>query len=152
MDRPLLRQLYGDLAVEVRSKGTGALLVGVADSRLSVVVTVMATDVRRWADSVTRSLAAPLPRRGQSTKWDVSVTGPGAAGGSMALSRRVAPGDTALVLLVTDASFQGVRSALSVEEARSLAGAMKRAAVAALAPPRPATPPATAPPPKKPPR
>jgi hypothetical protein len=153
----VLRQLYGDLAVEARTRGDGSLTVGVADSRTSLVITFLALDLRRWSDSATRMLAA-RPRRGSIVKWEASVSGPGVTAGSMSLARSITPTDTTIVLLVTDTSFHAVRSALSAEDARALAAAMKRAANASLptkaAPlPKAATPPpkSTTPPPKKPP-
>jgi hypothetical protein len=154
-ERSLLRQLYGDLAFELRTKGQGSVTVGVADERASLVFTLMAIDLRRWSDSATRVLAARPPRRGQTAKWEAVVAGPGVVAGSMSLARTIAPGDTAIILLVTDTAFRGMRTALSMEEARALAAAMKRAANASL-PTRPAPlpkakPPATTPPPKKPP-
>ena len=147
--RSVLRQLYGDLAFEVRTRGQGAMTLGVADSRSTVVINLMATDVRRWADSATRILAA-RPRRGQTVKWEAVVAGPGVVAGSMALARTISPGDTTIVLLVTDTAFRAVRSPLSLEEARALAAAMKRAANASL-PTRAAPLPKTTTAPKKPP-
>lgn len=151
--RSVLRQLYGDLAFEVRTKGRGTLNVGAADSRTTIVLTVLALDLRRWSDSVTRVLDARAPRRGQSAKWDAVVDGPGNVAGSMALTRSIAPGDTTIILLVTDTAFRAVRTPLSMNEARALAAAMKRAANASLptrAPPIKTAPKAT-PLPKKPP-
>jgi hypothetical protein len=55
---------------------------------------------------------------------------------------------------VTDTAFQGVRTSLTMDEARALASAMKRAALASLptkVPPMKAPAPATKAPPKKPP-
>jgi hypothetical protein len=155
-ERSVLRQLYGDLAFEVRTKGEGSVNVGAADARTSVVVRLMSTDLRRWSDSAVRVLSAKPPRRGQSARWNAVVEGPGLVSGSMALTRSVAPGDTSLVLLVTDTAFRAVRTRLTMEEGRALAAAMKRAALSSLptrVPPPPA-PKATAPgtpPPKKPP-
>ena len=150
--RSVLRQLYGDLAFEARTKGQGSLTVGVADSRTSLVVTFMAIDLRRWSDSAVRVLAARPPRRGQPAKWEAVVAGPGVTAGSMSLARSISPTDTTIVLLVTDTSFRAVRTTLSATEATALAAAMKRAANASLptraAPSSKATP---APPPKKPP-
>lgn len=111
--------------------GQGSLTLGVADSRTTLVVNLMAMDVRRWADSATRVLVA-RPRRGQTVKWEAVVAGPGVVAGSMALARTVSPRDTAIVLLVTDTAFRAVRTPLSMEEARALAAAMKRAANASL--------------------
>lgn len=140
-ERSVLRQLYGDLAFEVRTKGQGSVNVGVADARTSVVVTLMSTDLRRWSDSAVRVLAARPPRRGQSAMWNAVVEGPGVVFGAMALTRSVAPGDTSLILLVTDTAFRAVRTRLSMSEARALAAAMRRAALASLptrVPPPPA--------------
>ena len=149
--RSVLRQLYGDLAFEGRTQGQGSLTIGVADSRTSLVVTFMATDLRRWSDSAARVLAA-RPRRGATAKWEAVVAGPGVTAGSMSLARSISPTDTTIVLLVTDTSFRAVRTVLSAAEAGALTAAMKRAANASLptrAAPLPrATP---APSPKKPP-
>lgn len=131
-ERSLLRQLYGDLAFEVRTRGQGSLTVGVADSRTSLVFTVMATDLRRWSDSTARVLAARPPRRGVPAKWEAVVAGPGVAAGSMSLARAISATDTTIVLLVTDTSFRAVRTTLDATEARALAAAMKRAANASL--------------------
>ena len=133
------------------------MTVGAADSRTSVVVTFLALDLRRWSDSAARMLAA-RPRRGSIIKWEASVTGPGTTAGSMSMSRTITATDTTVVLLVTDTSFVAVRTPLSMEEARALAAAMKRAANASL-PTQPAplpkakaaTPKVTPPAPKKPP-
>jgi hypothetical protein len=113
----------------------------------------MALDMRRWSDSATRMLAA-TPRKGQTAKWEAVVAGPGVAAGSMSLARSISPGDTTLILLVTDTAFHGVRTPLTMAEAKALAVAMKRAAMASLptkVPPMKAAPPATKAPPKKPP-
>lgn len=153
--RSLLSQLYGDLAFEARTRGQGSLTLGVADARTSVVITLMATDLRRWSDSATKILAARVRRRGETARWDASVAGPGVVAGSMSLSRTITPTDTTIVLLVTDTSFRAVRTELQPSEAVSLAAAMKRAAASSM-PPRVVPPAAktTAPPvqPKKPPR
>ena len=153
-ERSLLRQLYGDLAFEVRTKGQGSVTVGVADAKTSIVITLLALDLRRWSDSASRVLAA-RPRRGRIVKWEAVVDGPGVVAGSMSLARTITPGDTSIILLVTDTAFHGVRTALSMEEARALTVAMKRAANASLpthpAPLPKARPPATTTPPRKPP-
>ena len=147
--RSLLRQLYGDLAFEVRTKGQGYVTLGAADARSTVVVTLMSTDLRRWSDSAARMLAARPPRRGRSVNWNATVAGPGVVADSMALTRSIAPGDTNLVLLVTDTGFKAVRTTLTMTDAKALAAAMKRAALASL-PTRPAAiPKAKAPPPAK---
>lgn len=154
-ERSVLRQLYGDLAFEVRTKGQGSVMVGVADARSSLVFTLLSLDLRRWSDSAIRVLAARPPRRGKTAKWEAVVAGPGVTAGSMSLARTITPGDTTIILFVTDTAFRGMRTELSMEEARALAVAMKRAANASLptraAPLPKARPPAATPPPKKPP-
>lgn len=150
-ERSLLRQLYGDLAFEVRTRGQGSLTIGVADSRTSLVLTFMATDLRRWSDSASRVLAARAPRRAEPAKWEAVVAGPGVVAGSMSLARSIAGTDTTIVLLVTDTSFHAVRTVLTAPEARALTAAMKRAANASLPTKPPPPPKATPPNPKKPP-
>lgn len=150
--RSLLRQLYGDLAFEIRTRGTGSLTLGAADAKNSVVVTLLSTDLRRWADSANRMLSANPPRRGRSVSWNAVVEGPGVVAGSMSLTRSIAPGDTSLVLLVTDTGFMAVRTRLTMGDAKALAAAMRRAAVASLpATPAPGRRGAPPPAPKKPP-
>ena len=153
-ERSVLRQLYGDLAFEVRTKGQGSVLMGVADARTSLAFTLLAIDLRKWSDSASRVLAARPPRKGGYVKWEAVVAGPGTAAGSMSLARTINPTDTSIILLVTDTAFRGVRTALSMDEARALTAAMKRAAMASLpttVPPMTKAPPATKAPPKKPP-
>ena len=155
--RSLLRALYGDLAFEVRTKGQGTVTLAVADDRTQIVVSLMSIDLRRWSDSAARVLAARPPRKGNYVKWEAVVEGPGTVAGSMSLARSILPNDTTLVLLVTDSAFRAVRSELTMEDARAITGAMRRAALASLPtrpPPIPSTkapPTKTAPAPKKPP-
>jgi hypothetical protein len=141
-ERSLVRQLYGDLALEVRTKGQGSVTLAAADARTQIVLTLMSTDLRRWSDSANRVLAARPPRRGNYVKWEAVVEGPGRVAGSMSLARSILPNDTNLVLLVTDTAFRAVRTELSMEEAKALTGALRRAALASLPtrpPPMPGT-------------
>jgi hypothetical protein len=60
----------------------------------------------------------------------------------MSLARSILPNDTNLVLLVTDTAFRAVRTELSMEEAKALTGALRRAALTSLPtrpPPMPGT-------------
>lgn len=62
-----IRTLLGDLALVFRNQGDGTLAIGVAGATRSVLLRVRVSDARRWADTVTRLLAAPPPpgrRRG----------------------------------------------------------------------------------------
>ena len=106
--------------------------MGVADARTSLAFTLLAIDLRRWSDSASRVLAARPPRKGGYVKWEAVVAGPGTVAGSMSLARTINPTDTTIILLVTDTAFRGVRTALSMDEARALTAAMKRAALASL--------------------
>lgn len=153
-ERSLLRQLYGNLAFELRTKGQGSVLMGVADDRTSLAFTLLAVDLRRWSDSASRVLAARPPKKGTYVRWEAVVAGPGVSAGSMSLARMINPTDTSIILLVTDTAFRGVRTPLSMEEAKALTAAMKRAALASLpttVPPMKQAAPATKAPPKKPP-
>jgi hypothetical protein len=157
-ERSVLRQLYGDVALEVRTRGQGSVRMGAADDRTSLAFTLLAIDLRRWSDSASRVLAAKPPKKGTYVRWEAVVAGPGVAAGSMSLARMINPSDTSIILLVTDTAFRGVRTRLSIDEARALTAAMKRAALASLpttVPPMTKAPPATKPPgqppPKKPP-
>jgi hypothetical protein len=47
----------------------------------------------------------------------------------MSLARSIAPGDTSLVLLITNTEFEAVRTTLSVAEATGVVGAMRRASM-----------------------
>ncbi|HSA56472.1 MAG TPA: hypothetical protein VLE53_12265 [Gemmatimonadaceae bacterium] len=133
--RSFLRQIYGDLAVEVRSAPANALRIGAANGERSLTVTVLARDLRRWADSATRILAARAVVRRDTTRFQAMVEGPGVSAGSMTLSRTLSANDTVITLFVADAEFQSVRTVVSAEEARALVGAMRRAANAVLPPP-----------------
>jgi hypothetical protein len=136
-DAALLRQLYGELAFDVRAGDAGALRIGVADSSRSITLTLLAADLRKWADSATRILRARPARRGQAASWDAVVRGPGLAAGSIALTRSVSAKDTVIALLVTNDEFVAVRTNLTAAESSALAGAMKRAATTVLAPRKP---------------
>lgn len=134
--RSFLRQIYGNVAVDVRSAPANALRIGVADDERSLTITVLARDLRRWADSASRVLSARSASRDDTTRFQAMVEGPGVRAGSMTLSRTISPKDTVISFFVADAEFQTVRTVVSAEEARTLVGAMRRAAAAMLAPPR----------------
>jgi hypothetical protein len=143
--------LYGDLALEVRTRGQGSVTLAAADAKSQIVVSLASIDLRRWSDSALRVLAARPPRRGNYVKWEAVVAGPGPVAGSMSLARSILPNDTALVLLVTDTAFRAVRTRLTMEDAKALAGAMRRASLASLPTKPPPAPPARAPQAKSPP-
>lgn len=134
--RSFLRQIYGELAVEVRSTSANSLRIGVADGRTSLTITVLARDLRRWADSASRVLAARRAGRDDTTRFQAMVEGPGVSAGSMTLSRTITATDTVVSFFVADAEFQTLRTVVDDAEARTLVAAMRRAANAMLSPPR----------------
>lgn len=134
--RSFLRQIYGDLAVEVRSAPANSLRIGVANGQRSLTITVLARDLRRWADSATRVLSARAATRRDTTRFQAMVEGPGVSAGSMTLARTISSTDTVVSFFLADAEFQTARTVISPEEAKVLVGAMRRAADAMLAPSR----------------
>jgi hypothetical protein len=134
--RALLRQLYGDVAVVVHSAPAAAVRVGADDGKKSVTITLLARDLRRWADSASKILAARPARRGASARWRAIAEGPGVAAGSMTLSRSIAEGDTTITFFVADPEFESIRVDIAAEEARALVRAMRRVANTVLTPPR----------------
>lgn len=134
--RSFLRQIYGELAVDVRSAPGNALRIGVANGRSSLTITVLARDLRRWADSASRVLAARRVAGGDTTRFQAVIEGPGVSAGSMTLSRTITAKDTVVSFFVADAEFRTVRTVVDDDEARTLVAAMRRAANAMLSPPR----------------
>jgi hypothetical protein len=146
--RALLRQMYGDVAIEVWQVTANALHIGAADARRVLSISVVPRDLRRWTDSAGRILTARAQRREVESRWRAIVEEPGVQGGSMSLLRTINGADTTISLFIADGQFEGVRTPLDPDEARALVSAMRRAADAALAPARGRT---TAPTTKRPP-
>lgn len=134
--RALLRQLYGDVAVEVRDISGGAMRFAFTDGDKTIALTLLARDVRRWADSATRVLAARRRARDSTARWQARVEGPGVEAGAISLSRTLTRTDTTIAIFAADAQFESVRAVVTAEEARALVGALRRAANAILNPPR----------------
>lgn len=132
----LLRQLYGNVAVEVRQAPNQAVYLGAADGHQTVALTLLARDLRRWADSATRVLARRVPRVTRVAEWRATVEGPGLEAGAMTLTRKVDGKDTMISVFIANSQFEGVRLPLTSAEARAFIGAMRRAAATVLAPPR----------------
>jgi hypothetical protein len=137
--RALVRQMYGDVALEVLLSAGGAMHVGAADGRRVITIIVLPRDLRRWADSAARVLSARGRVRDQELRWRAIVEEPGVQGGSMSLNRTMTATDTTISLFIADTNFEGIRTVLDPDEARALVNAMRRAADAAL--PRRGTPP-----------
>ena len=146
----LLRQLYGDLAIEVRSAGGGGMYVGAADSSKSVAVVLRAADVRKWADSATRVLNARLRGKELSGRWQATVEEPGVRSGSMMISRTIDGRDTVIAIFLADDSLLSVRKVVDIDDAEAFVGAMKRAASRVVAQQKPVAKPPAKPPPKPP--
>ena len=150
----LLRQLYGDLAIEVRSAGGGGIYVGAADSSKSIAVILRAADVRKWADSATRVRNARLRGKEVSGRWQATVEEPGVRSGSMMISRTIDGPDSVIAIVLADDSLASVRKVMDIDDAEAFVGAMKRVATRVVAQQKPvAKPPVKAPakPPAKPP-
>jgi len=133
----LLRQLYGDLGLEVRSAEAQAMYIGAADGQRTIAVLLLARDVRRWADSASRVLGSRLRGKEQTGRWAATVEEPGSRSGSMMLSRSIEQGDTVITVFLADNDLYGVRTTVDAFEARAFVGAMKRVAEAILFPTRP---------------
>jgi hypothetical protein len=135
----LVRQMYGDVAIELRRGEGTAIHLGAADATHSLDLLLLAADVRRWADSATRVLAAHPKAKAPSARWETTLEEPGVRSGSIALSRTITPGDTVIALLIADTDFEQIRTTLDAAEAKAFVAAMKRAAasVSASRPPRP---------------
>jgi hypothetical protein len=134
--RALLRQMYGNVALEVWQVTANALHIGAADGRRVLSISVLPRDLRRWTDSASRILSARATRREVESRWRAIVEEPGVQGGSMSLLRTITGADTTVSLFIADGQFEGVRTPLDPDEARVLVNAMRRAADAALAPAR----------------
>jgi hypothetical protein len=133
----VLRQLYGDVGIEVRTGDALTMHIGAADGQKTIALLLLARDVARWADSASRVLAARAPAKNKSGRWWASVEEPGTRSGSMMLSRAIEKGDTVISIFLADSSLVGVRTTVDAYEARVFVAAMKRVAGGILAPTRP---------------
>ncbi|MGQ0538243.1 MAG: hypothetical protein ACT4R6_04800 [Gemmatimonadaceae bacterium] len=137
--RVVARSLYGDVAVIVQARPSQVRL-GVDDGKKNIVLSLVATDVGRWADS-TRRLVTRRRRRADSTVWRSVVQEPGLRAGNVSLSLRRDSGETVHTLFFADDSLNTLRSRVALREALAFIAIMKRASSAALggkAAPRPA--------------
>lgn len=136
------RTLFGETALELRSTGSGTLLIGAAGPTKTVTLDVRATDVRRWADSAARLI--PVRRTAVARKRlatsdsviraRVVLEEPGVGAGSLILSRADSAGVRTWLLFASDAAFDGVRQPLESEEVATFIKLMRRAALAAAPP------------------
>ncbi|MDP1858054.1 MAG: hypothetical protein Q8K82_05260 [Gemmatimonadaceae bacterium] len=133
------RTLFGETALELRSTGSGTLLIGAAGPTKTVTLDVRATDVRRWADSAARLV--PVRRTAVARKRlatsdsvvraRVVLEEPGVGAGSLILARADSAGARTWLLFASDAEFDGVRQPLESEEVATFIKLMRRAALAA---------------------
>jgi hypothetical protein len=137
----LLRQLYGDLALDVRVADPANMRVTVADAAKQVALLLRARDVRQWADSANRVLGARARGRPPAGRWEAVVEEPGTRSGSMGLARQIAGRDTVITVYFADSALTIVRVQLDSYEARAFVGAFKKAAATYLTPKRTASPP-----------
>ena len=124
----LLRQLYGELALDVRAADASAMRVTVADASHSVALILRARDIRTWADSANRILAARPKGKPPAGRWEAAVEEPGTRSGSMGLTRTINGKDTVIAVYFADSALTRVRTTLDAYEARNFVGAMKKAA------------------------
>lgn len=134
------RTLIGETAIELRA-ADGVVRVGAANDSATVSVTLRATDVRRFADDLSRRLAVRRPR---DSTWTIRLEEPGVSAGALSIS----PGPRApdktrrYALFVSDEVLTAVQQQLTATEASILGRKLRQAATAALprrtAPRRPA--------------
>jgi len=132
----LLRQLYGDVAIEVQRVPPSDLRVAAADANRALAVSLAARDVIRWTDSATRVIDARLHGKEQTGMWQAVVEEPGTASGSIVIAKTISETDTTIAVLVADSDFDKVRFTLDPQEARAFVLALRRVARMAVAPPR----------------
>lgn len=133
--RSPIRSFLGDVAVELRPAPDGTILIGVAGAPRTLVLTVRATDARRWADSAAKLLVPP-PRRPRRTRIPndsvqrarVVLEEPGVGTASLVLSRLDSAGIRQFLLYADDAELKGIRQPLEAGEARTLVRLVRRAA------------------------
>jgi hypothetical protein len=131
---PLLSGLYGNVAVEVRRASGDTLHVGVADSSRSLVVILLARDVRTWADSAMRVLAV-RPRTGSPART-ATVAAPGHKSGSISLSRSAEASNPEANVLFADSAFHELRTRMSVSDAQAMVASLRRVAASISTPKR----------------
>ena len=148
-----IRTLLGDVALVVRDQGDGTLAIGAAGAARSVLLRVRTSDARRWADSVTRLLAAPLPGarrrlatrpgKGKAPAGEPNDTTsavraralleePGVGAGTLAITRLDSAGSRRWLLFIDDAELSPLRATLERDETTTLARLMRRAATPAV--------------------
>ena len=131
--------MVGDAAIEVRVAEDGQLRLAVADADKVLVLTVRASDAKRWADSVALVVRAKAPSRRVSKEWRVMLEEPGLQAGSMTLTRRDGEVGSRWSLYLADKEFEEIRVGISPDEARALLAAVQRS-VNVVLPPTPKSP------------
>lgn len=81
-ERVVWRGLLGGAGIEIRA-GSGVVLVGAAGDSASVSVTLRASEVRRFADSLVRRLAQAKP---SASGWKLRLEEPGVSAGALSVS------------------------------------------------------------------
>jgi hypothetical protein len=124
----VVRQLYGNVGVEVQRVPPLAVRVGVADSSQTLTVSFIASDVVRWADSATRVLDAVGRAKDSTRLWQAVVSEPGINSGSIAVAKAITGKDTTITVLVADTDFNQMRFTLDDSEARAFIAVLRRVA------------------------
>ena len=125
-ERLVWRGLLGEAGVEIRS-ASGVVLVGMAGDSASVSVTLRASDVRRFADSLARRLARTRTR---DSSWSLRLDEPGVSAGTLSLSPAGLGRDKRRQyrLFVADDVITHVQQVLDVNDVRLFARKLREAA------------------------
>ena len=99
-----------------------------------VALVFRAVEVRRIVDSATSLLAR---RRAPSAPWSLRLEEPGVRSGALELRRRRSPkGVVWFSVFAAEDVVGGIRDSLGLAEVRLVLGALRKASVAAMPPPR----------------
>ena len=121
-------------ALEIRATEDGQLQVALADSERVLILTLVARDAKRWADSVALVLRARTISKRVPKEWTVMVEEPGLQAGSLILTRRDGEVGSRWTLSVADREFDQIRMTVDPGEVRALLAAMRRQVDAAVRP------------------
>lgn len=124
--RLVWRGLLGEAGIEIRA-ASGVVLVGVAGDSASVSVTLRASDVRRFADSLAKRLARA---RARDSSWNLRLEEPGVSAGTLSLSPAGVGRDKRrrYRLFVADDVLTHVQQVLDVNDVGLLARKLREAA------------------------
>ena len=134
------RLLFGEVALEIRTTSDLMIRVGAADGTRTITLQLLARDVKRWADSASRLLAA-RPRRPSLSKekWTATLDEPGIEAGALTLTKTREGKEVRWSVYVADRDFDGVGASVEPDEVRALIGQLRRASASVLPRPKKST-------------